>query len=344
MQNIVIPLLAAVIPLVVLVVEKCEDWDWCSELTADKTSTSLVAVVTEAPTEEVIPSPTNPPVIENPTETIVFVSRRDGDNEIYALDVVIEEGGKLVTGGLSQLTDNSASDTYPSWSPDGSELAFQSDQDGDYDIYSMDINGSQITALTHNSGFDSSPAWSPDGSQIAFHSSIDGDRDIYLMTAIGQILKNLTDNEGIQDYSPTWSPDGNQIAFYSNRDGVFEIYVVDLSGGPAKRLTFIGGEDPAWSPDGSKIAFASCIDEDSDDKKKCDLYTVAVGGGNSIECLLCDPNVSDMRPSWSPDGSMIVFDSNREGSWDIYVMNAEGGHLQRLTSNTVWDGIPIWKP
>jgi dipeptidyl aminopeptidase/acylaminoacyl peptidase len=185
MRNIIIPLLAAVIPLLVLVIEKCEDWDWCSELTADKTSTSLVAVVTEAPTEEVVPSPTQPPVIENPTETIVFISQRDGDNEIYALDVVVEEGGMLVTGGLAQLTDNSASDTYPSWSPDGSKLAFQSDQDGDYDIYSMDTNSFQITALLHNSGFDSSLAWSPDGSQIAFFSDRDGVFEIYVMDASG---------------------------------------------------------------------------------------------------------------------------------------------------------------
>jgi Tol biopolymer transport system component len=343
-QKVIIPILTAVIPLVVIVIEKCDDWDWCRELNADSTSAALVAEITDVPTEAVVPSPTSPPAAEAVTDMIVFVSQRDGDNDIYAMEVFVDEGGWLVAGVPVKLTDNSASDTYPAWSPDGAKIAFQSDQDGDYDIYFMDVNNRRITALTYNSGFDSSPAWSPDGSQIAYHSSIDGDRDIYLMSANGQMLKNLTANDGIQDYSPTWSPDGSQIAFYSDRDGVFEIYVMDAGGGIAKRMTFIGGEDPAWSPDGTRILFASCADEDSDGMKKCDLYTVTTDGSHSIECLLCDPSVSDMRPSWSPDGSMILFDSNRGGSWDIFAMDADGGHLQALTSNDTWDGIPVWKP
>jgi Tol biopolymer transport system component len=343
MQNVIIPLVAAVIPLVVVVIEKCDDWDWCREFNADSTSAALVAEITDVPTEEVGLSPTIPPIVKNETEKIVFVSQRDGDNELYSMDLFIEEGGGLSKSNLTKLTDNSASDTYPAWSPDGSKLAYQSDLDGDYDIYFMDVNR-QITALTFNTGFDSSPAWSPDGGQIAYHSSIDGDRDIYLMTANGQMLKNLTDNEGIQDYSPTWSPDGSQIAFYSDREGVFEIYVMDANGGIAERMTFIGGEDPAWSPDGTKIVFASCKEEASDSRKQCDLYTVTTDSSHSIECLLCDPGVSDMRPSWSPDGSMILFDSNRGGSWDVFAMDANGGHLQALTTSDAWDGIAIWRP
>jgi len=343
LQKIIIPFLTAVIPLVVVVIEKCDDWDWCRELNADSTSAALVAEITDVPTEVVVPSSTSPPPAEAVTEKIVFVSQRDGDNELYAMDLIIEEGVGLEKSNLTKLTDNNASDTYPAWSPDGSKLAYQSDLDGDYDIYFMDMNR-RITALTFNTGFDSSPAWSPDGSQIAYHSSIDGDRDIYLMTANGQMLKNLTDNDDIQDYSPTWSPDGSQIAFYSDRDGVFEIYVMDADGGNVKRLTFIGGEDPAWSPDGTKVVFASCKDETSDSRKQCDIYTVTTDSSHSIECLLCDPSVSDMRPTWSPDGSMILFDSNRGGSWDVFVMDADGGHLQALTTNDAWDGIAIWRP
>jgi Tol biopolymer transport system component len=275
---------------------------------------------------------------------IVFVSRRDGENEIYFMDVAVDDQGDLVASEPIKLTNNNVADTYPAWSPDGSKIAFQSKLDGDYDIYVMDFNSRQITPLTSNTVFDSSPAWSPDGRLIAFHSNSDGDRDIYLMDEKGNIQKNLTVNENMEDYSPTWSPNGTKIAFYSNRDYTNEIYVMNVDGNNAQRLTYNGGENPAWSPDGTKIAFASCEDELDDIKKKCDIYTIEADGSKSPVCLVCDKSFSDMRPTWSPDGTKITFYSNRRGTWDIYVMDADGSNIESLTNHPEWDGIPSWQP
>ncbi|MFC1694264.1 SUMF1/EgtB/PvdO family nonheme iron enzyme, partial [Candidatus Latescibacterota bacterium] len=158
---------------------------------------------------------------------IAFSSYRDGNYEIYLMD----------TDGSNQtrLTFNSAYDSYPSWSPDGSQITFSSYRDGNYEIYVMNADGSNQTRLTYNSGYDWAPAWSPDGSQIAF-SYLDGYNEIYVMTADGSNQTRLTNNS-VNDYKPTWSPDGSHIAFQSDRDGNYEIYVMNADGSNQTRLT-----------------------------------------------------------------------------------------------------------
>ena len=109
----------------------------------------------------------------------------------------------------------SESKRNPSWSPDGSQIAFDSDRDGNWEIYVMDADGSNPTNLTNNAADDQRPAWSPDGSKIAFHSNRDGNLDeIYVMDADGSNPIRLTNNTD-NDHCPSWSPDGSKIAFRS---------------------------------------------------------------------------------------------------------------------------------
>ncbi|MBS7622383.1 PD40 domain-containing protein [Candidatus Bathyarchaeota archaeon] len=263
---------------------------------------------------------------------IVFASDRSGAGfEIF----VMNPDGSAVT----QLTTNTAGDLEPSWSPDGSKIAFASDRDTDYEIYVMNADGTAVTQLTFNSASDNEPCWSPDGEKIVFVSDRDGDDEIYTMRTDGTGLNQLTVNDK-SDRQPCWSPDGSKIVFSSNRDGDYETYVMNADGTAVTQLTFNSASDnePCWSPDGAKIVFAS-------DRSGAGFEIFVMNPDGSAVTQLTTNTAGDLEPSWSPDGSKIVFNSNRDGDNEIYVMNSDGTGLNQLTiNNVVIDQQPAWQP
>ena len=274
------------------------------------------ATHTPTPTPTATPTPTPP--LEG---RIAFYSLRDGNREIYAMNA---DGS-----GLARLTNNSASDRYPSWSPDGRRIAFYSRRDGNDEIYAMNADGSGLARLTNNSADDRYPSWSPDGRRIAFQSDRDGNFEIYAMNADGSGLARLTNNSA-DDAWPSWSPDGRRIAFHSNRDGNFEIYAMNADGSGLARLTNNSADDsaPSWSPDGRRIAFHSNRDGNRE------IYAMNADGSGLAR--LTNNSASDSAPSWSPDGRRIAFVSYER----IYVMNADGSGVVRLTNNSAFS--PSW--
>ena len=266
---------------------------------------------------------------------IAFCSYRDGNSEIYVMNV----NGTNVT----RLTFDAAADQEPSWAPDGSKIVFSSDRGataGYPAIYVMAANGTNPIRLTTHAHQDSAPAWSPDGSKIAFTSKRDGYSEIYVMNADGSNQVRLTNN-GATDTNPAWSPDGSMIAFTSRRDGNYEIYVMYANGSNQVRLTNSGATDtnPAWSPDGSKIAFDSCSGG-TDDYEICVINADGTG-----QIRLTNNTVHDESPAWSPDGSMIAYYSVVDSTnLEIFVMMADGTGATRLTTNTATDNDPAWSP
>jgi Tol biopolymer transport system component len=129
---------------------------------------------------------------------IAFASMRDGGivNQIYVMN---SDG----TGQTRLSYNTSFNDVMPSWSPDGTKIAFQSDRDGNFEIYVMSADGSNQTRLTNNSSNDQVPCWSPDGTKIAFGSDRDGNFEIYVMNADGYNQTRLTNNSA-QDALPSW--------------------------------------------------------------------------------------------------------------------------------------------
>ena len=128
---------------------------------------------------------------------IAFQSTRDGNEEIYVMNV---DGG-----GQTRLTSAAAADVSPSWAPDGKTIAFASNRDGNFEIYVMNADGSGQTRLTRNLDIDVDPAWSPNGSLIAFTSNRDGNYEIYSMNADGSAATRLTTNAA-EDTTPDWQP------------------------------------------------------------------------------------------------------------------------------------------
>lgn len=217
-------------------------------------------------------------------------------------------------------------------------IAFASNRDGNYEIYTANPDGSNPIRLTTNTTTDTNPAWSPDGTRIAFQSSRDGNVEVYVMNADGTSPVRLTNNTAT-DGSPAWSPDGTRLAFASNRESAYKIFSVNADGSNLVRLTDNTAADdfPAWSPDGTKIIFATLRHGTT-----YEIYSMNADGTNQIR--LTTNTANDSEPQWSLDGSKIVFSTLRDGNSEIYSMNPDGTSPLRLTSNTTVDSSPWWSP
>lgn len=249
------------------------------------------------------------------------------------------------------------------------KIVFTSSRDGgNWNIYTMNPDGSGITRLTDSSDSDYYASWSPDGTKIAFFR--DGSiRGLFVMNADGTGIFQLTSSvdrdpewspdgtkiavsrldEGVskifvissdgsgatllpgnstRDYDPTWSPDGTKIAFVV-KSGDNGVYIMNSDGTGAAKLA--DGEDPEWSPDGTKIAFAS--------GGIIRVIDASDGGG---QIPLTD-SAYDSYPSWSPDGTKIVFQRailDAIQQWDVYIMNSDSSGLMKLSSNGPVDFFP----
>ena len=239
-------------------------------------------------------------------------------------------------------------------------IAFTSQRDGSFTAYTMRYDGSQETRISEENLKATDAVMSPDGTRIAYVTDRDGDAEIWVVNSDGTDAVRLTDNQ-FNELSPAWSPDGQKIAMMSDRDGNPEIYVMNADGKDPVRLTDHPGADlfPTWSPDGSRIAFTV----HREGEKRVQVMSTAVedfattGGyfdlkslegdiwvinadGSGAEVLVSDPS-NNARPTWSPDGHQIVFNSNRDGDQEIYAINIDGTGLTRLTNRKGVDRSPF---
>jgi len=219
---------------------------------------------------------------------IAFSSQRDGRSHIF----VVTADGKHTT----RLTAGAQSDTHPTWSPDGGQIAFTRGSPGA--IEAMNADGTHVhrvtpTSFVNEGGSEGDPAWSPDGKWIAYDVKIVGGTtsEIWLVHPDGSdahaVVRAVADS-----ISPTWSPDSKQIAFSSDNGGTtLSIYTIGVGGHGMRLVTQQDRDavDPAWSANGRQIAFST----------DGAITTVVVGASGDVS-QLTNPKNNDSSPAWNP--------------------------------------------
>ena len=262
---------------------------------------------------------------------IAFVSNRDGVEKIYVMN---PDGS-----GLVKLTDG-PHHLQPSWSPDGTQIAFMGLEKDATALLIMNADGSNRRLVANNIFHNVEAVWSPDGSKIAFGSVAgDGASDskfsVHVINADGSNEVQVIKGSG----SVAWSPDGKELAVATFRG----INLVSADGTNRRKLAELQSWFPnylSWSPDGTKILFGSSRPV-TDHAKGTSRYTIemiAADGSNGKESVVVGYG---RDASWSPDGSKIVFIRTSPGSAasQIWVMDADGKNQTQLT-----DVGPNWRP
>ena len=235
----------------------------------------------------------------------------------------------------------------PHWSPDGKKIVFESTKDGKSAIYTIYADGSNLRRLT-NGGEDGQPRWSRNGKKIVFYSQRDGHMQLFVMNADGSDQRKLT-NDSDLDYLPDFSPKGDYVVFQSRKErpGIaHDIYIIRSDGTNRTRLTDgkNGYTSPKWSPDGKKILLERAV---VTKKYYRDLSREEMGQmKNSTEIIVMDRDGTDLKnltnndvedstPQWSKNGRTIYFISKRDGSTNVYAMNADGTKVRKVADGKI---------
>lgn len=315
---------------------RAEPTGFLTETTVGSETTMPSPETATAVAAEEINSPT-PPLLaidsQSPTATLPTVTA-----DSQASTATLPPTATLIPSPVPSVTPSLTPTTPPTSTPAVDEVVFQSNRDGDFEIFIMHADGSNQQPLTANNAADEYPRVSPDGSRIVFESERDGNPEIYVMDRDGGNQTRLTFDPG-NDRLPTWSPNGKQITFQSYRTGNSEIYIMDADGSNLRRVTqtnLVEGHT-SWSVDDVLVFNAS-----EPNRTYWQIYVMDIDGNNRRR--LTNSAIDEWSPEWSPDGRSILYHSEMSSSVNagIFVMDADGGNQRLLYNSPEEEWGAVW--
>ena len=264
---------------------------------------------------------------------IIFQSDFDGDNEIYMISMK----------GMKKLTDNAWQDEYPVWSPDGKKIAFSANPNGNFDIFTMNADGSDIKRITTSSSKEITPAWFPDNKTIAFTKNMGGSfikRDFLFKTDIhSKRTQRIIQDFNREHIVPWISHDASLLTFTGKRTLGWDVALYDLK---TQKTTFLEESGKScrgrFSPDGKKIAYVCSLADG-----KGDVWLMNPDGSQKTRLTKRD-DTYDYFPSWSPDGKFIVFNSSlkHDHIGKLCIVRVKTGEVFFLFDSPGNDVYPAW--